>query len=56
MFFVVWNVLLEALMTVWSVSMLQQGGLVGLVDYPDEDSDEDDDTDDHPPLKRARLL
>lgn len=34
----------------------QQGGLVGLVDYPDEDSDEDEDTDDHPPLKRVRLI
>lgn len=34
----------------------KQGGLVGLVDYPDEDSDEDEETDDHPPLKRARLV
>ncbi|XP_071476221.1 serine/threonine-protein phosphatase 4 regulatory subunit 3-like isoform X1 [Diadema antillarum] len=37
-------------------SVATKGGLVGLVDYPDEDSDEDDDAEDHPPLKRARLL
>ncbi|XP_041468131.1 serine/threonine-protein phosphatase 4 regulatory subunit 3A-like isoform X1 [Lytechinus variegatus] len=37
-------------------SAAKQGGLVGLVDYPDEDSDEDEDADEHPPLKRARLI
>ena len=33
-----------------------QSGLVGLVDYPDEDSDEEDDENEAPSPKRPRLV
>ncbi|XP_078001272.1 serine/threonine-protein phosphatase 4 regulatory subunit 3-like isoform X2 [Glandiceps talaboti] len=36
---------------------VNQGGIVGLVDYPDEDSESDDDEDDDPPAtKRPRFI
>ena len=34
----------------------QPSGLVGLVDYPDEDSDEEDEENEAPSPKRARLV